>query len=433
MSNNDPPAWLPGMFPANRELSRIAEEMHQVTTVFRETEKLRGVAGTIERINDVYGKMALTPGVQALMQQQDMVTRQLKMLENSGIFERVSRIQAQQDAMMARINISLPAGFLARQHEMVSPFAGYQDQVSAIMGKLRAQMLPATMAAERFASEIQHLQEPLGLVGQRVREISERLAAINQPWSLPGSERASIVATLHLANYSDFTRTLPAFSRERFALADSEFGAFDRALPLAESFEDEEDGEAVYTDSGRSEALVAFPSESYDEVLSVTGWAFEMPQPDFIRPDGTILARSPIDPHDHFLISMVEGHLRQAIYAALVTAGGIAAVSRLFGNKIADWERKRDQAVARGEPELHLIYYADFMEMADVILNKELWASSFKSVFRHKDRLRISLERVHALRISSAHSRPLTRTGRLRLWVEAREIFEALGIAPDGH
>jgi hypothetical protein len=431
VSVNDPSKRLPATFLANREFHRIAEEMQKSTSLIRDTEKLRGVVETAERINEAYRKMALSPGIQTLIKQHETASAQLKILQKSGIFEKVSRIQAQQEAMMVRINRALPPAFLARQHEIFSPLSGYQTQISAIMEKLRIQTLPSTLAAQRFASEMQHLQDPRGAVSERVRDISERLASITSPWVLPGSERASVVASLHLAKYSDFARELPAFSKERFALTNSEFGAFDRALLLAESFEDEEDGEAVYTDSGRTEALVAFPSESYDDVLAVTGWAFEIPQPDFIRPDGTILARSPIDPRDHYLISMIEAHLRRAIYAALVTAGGATAVSRLFGNKIPDWERKRDDALRRGEPELHLIYYADFMEMADIILNNELWTSTFKSLFRHKDRLRITLERVHALRIPSSHSRPLTRTGRLRLWAEAREILEALGIAPN--
>lgn len=431
MSANDPSGRLPANFLANRELSRIADEMQKSTFLLRETEKLRGVVNTVEGINGAYRKMALTPGVQALIKHQETASAYLRTLEKNGVFAKIAEIHAQQEAMMARINRILPPAFLARHHEIFSPFTKYENQVSAIMEKLRGQTLPSAMAAQRFASEMKHLQEPLGMVRHRVEEISERVAALTTPWSLPGSERASVVASLHLAKFSDFSRELPAFSKERFALADSEFGAFDRALPLAESLEDEEDGEAVYTDGGRAEALVAFPSESYDDLLTVTGWAFEIPQPAFIRPDGTPLPASLFDPRDHYLISMIEAHLRQAICAALVTAGGASAMSRLFGNKIGDWEVKRDDALRRGEPELHLIYYANFMEMADIILNNELWTSTFKSIFRHKDRLRITLERVHALRLPSSHSRPLTRTGRLRLWAEAREILEALGVAPN--
>ncbi len=85
------------------------------------------------------------------------------------------------------------------------------------------------------------------------------------------------------------------------------------------------------------------------------------------------------------------------------------------------------------EAQLHLIYYADFMEMAEIVSNKELWESTFKAVFRHKERFRLAIQRLHGLRIQSSHSRPLTRTRRLRLLAEAMELFEAIEVMPTKH
>ena len=136
---------------------------------------------------------------------------------------------------------------------------------------------------------------------------------------------------------------------------------------------------------------------------------------------------------NHYIISMIESHLKAIIAATLLATGDFAAICRLFGNRIPDWERKRDDALRKDEQELHLIYYADFMEIADIVLNKELWESTFKAVFRNKDRFRMTIERLHSLRIPTSHSRPLTRTGKLRLWAEAVELFEAIGVITTSH
>ena len=139
------------------------------------------------------------------------------------------------------------------------------------------------------------------------------------------------------------------------------------------------------------------------------------------------------DPYDHHIINLVEGHLRQAIYTAIITVGGDQALTRLFSQYLPKWKEKQVVAVLRGEPPLHLIYYADFIELMEVILNKELWASHFKAIFVSRDWFRVSMERLHTIRIPTSHSRPVTKTRRLRLLVEAGEIFEALGLISRPH
>jgi hypothetical protein len=364
----------------------------------------------------------------------DSIFGNFRHLEDLGGASYLRKFRAQNDALMNQITGSLSAGFLARQHELLDPFSKMNSSIVELSKSLRSpnfhEFVPQSASV---AEQVARAAEPYNIVSRQAEEIAKQLAGITKPWSTFGYETASIAAALRLSQLASFNRELPAFSKDRAKLKAIEFGQFDKAMPVAEGLEDQNEAEILYTEAGRNPALVAFPVDAYDEVLAATGWALDIKPPDFIRPDGTLLTQAIIDPNDHYLISMIESHLKARIATTLIAAGGMSAVKRLFGNRLPDWERKRDDAQQKREPELHLIYYADFMEMAEIVSNKELWESTFKFVFRHKERFRIAIERLHALRIATSHSRPLTQTGKLRLLAEAIDLFEAMGVIPAKH
>lgn len=394
------------------------------STLQRELALASGASRNLALHKDMFGTLAL----------RDSILGNFRNLEDLGGASYLRKIHSQHEDMMKQLTGSLSVGFLARQKELLDPFSGMRLQVEALAKSLQGPDFRELMPQYTTITEqIARMSEPLHMASKQARELAEQLGGISKPWSTLGNETASIAAAMRLSQLATFSRELPAFSKQRTALKTIEFGQFDRVRPIAEALDDEDEGETVYTEAGRNPALVAFPSEGFSEVLSATGWVFDIKPPEFIRPDGTPLAQAIIDPHDHFIINMIEGHLKAMIAATLIAAGGMAAISRLFGNRLPDWERKRDDALRKNEPELHLIYYAEFMEMGEIVLNKELWDSTFKTVFRNKDRFRMAIERLHGLRIPTSHSRPLTRTGKLRLMAEALELFEAIGVIPTVH
>lgn len=260
-----------------------------------------------------------------------------------------------------------------------------------------------------------------------LQTFSSRIAEIAKPWAVLNDPSASVAAALQLSQFSYLSRTLPAFSIEKMSLIDREFGAFDASFLNAETAESINEAESIYTDGGRNESLVAFPSESYEDVLDATGWVFEVPQPDIIRADGTVMPNANIEPHDHFIISMVEAHLRVLIIQTLATLGGISALHSTFKPSLEKWIEKQAIAVAKGDEALHPIYFSDFMDLHDIIINGKFWGS-FSTIFKNKDIFSLSMRRLHGIRLQTGHSRPLSMTARLRLLTEGIEIFAALGI-----
>lgn len=411
------------------KMARIIEQSSVPDNIGRAVLESTSLQRELARASDGYRNLITLKDMLGEFGLRDKMLGTFKQFEDGGGIGYLGKIHLQHEAMMKGLTGSLSAAFLARQDALTLSFVGMDTQFEALTkslyGSNLASMLPRYASISDEVTRISGLQH---LASMRARELTESLAGITKPWSTIGNEIASIAAAMRLSQFEAFSRELPAFSKERSALKTIEFGQFQRVMPIAEALDDEEEGEEVYTEAGRNAALVAFPSVSYDEVLSATGWTIDIKAPEFIRPDGTSLSQAVIYPHHHYLISMVESHVKQRIAVALIAAGGMAALKRLFGKYLTAWERKRDEAISKGEPELHLIYYAEFMEIAEIVLNKELWASTFKAVFRNQDRFRMAITLLHGLRIQTAHSRPLTRSGKLRLLTEASELFEAMGV-----
>jgi hypothetical protein len=419
---------------AGTDVSRIIEQTILPDSVGRAVLGSRALQRELALASEGRSNLAFHKDLFGTAAMRDSVLGTFRHLEDLGGASYLRKVHLQHEELMKHFTGSLSVGLLARQKELLGPFSGMRAQMDELAKSLRGPDFRELMPEyHSITSQIARMAEPYNMASKQARELSEQLGGITKPWSTFGNETASIAAAMRLSQLATFSRELPAFSKDRATLKAIEFGGFDQVMPVAEALEDEDEGETVYTEAGRNPALVAFPSDGYGEILTATGWVFDIKPPEFIRPDGTPLAQAIINSHDHFIINMIEGHLKAQIAASLIAAGGTAAISRLFGNRIPDWERKRDDALRKGEAELHLIYYADFMEIAEIVSNKELWESTFRAVFRHKERFRMAIERLHGLRIPTSHSRPLTRTGRLRLLAEAIELFEAIGVMPTKH
>lgn len=411
----------------------ISKPIRSTNALGREVLASRQLQDTLAALSPSYRNLTASNVFATTMAARELSLSHTALFQQNGVSEVMKRVSEQHSAMMKTLQGSLGLGLTAK-HLTTNATSELQQSLALLTKSFQVPKFEYTSQVSR---EIERMMAgfkgAFSIPDLRMRSVAEELAKITKPWAALGNEKGSLAAAMGLAQFSELSGQLKVFSSDRLTLIDHEFGAFDTAFAVAEATDSEHDGEAVYTEAGRNEALVAFPSAGFDDVLAATGWAFDVPQPDFIRMDGTVVSSVRIDPHDHYLINMIEGHLRQIVYAAVVPAGGEAALKRLFGNRLPKWTEKQAEAVAKGEEPLHLIYYADFMELTEIILNKELWQASFAAVFLHRERFKITMERLHGFRLQTSHTRPLKKTGRLRLWVEAREIFEALGIAPRNH
>jgi hypothetical protein len=194
---------------------------------------------------------------------------------------------------------------------------------------------------------------------------------------------------------------------------------------------------SLYVERGLNTDLTDFPEEAFDESLALAGISREQPilvveygqlTSLFIDDDeNKALARTNVA-HDH--LQRFEFQLRKFIDRSLTKVVGANWPKQRLPNGVYDkWQFKKsnDQGKAVDWP---LIAYADFTEYADIICRSDNWKEAFEPVFKRKESVRESFQRMYAIRLAIAHARPITNADALFLYVEVKRLLDALPLVP---
>lgn len=249
-------------------------------------------------------------------------------------------------------------------------------------------------------------------------------------WASIAMPAVSVRALAELSAFTARVRSAAPDDEARVVEVAEQFGGYDEAFASAETAPNEDEREGVYTASGRNATLMAFPSRAYPSVLVAAGWVadFQPPPPPRLA-TGAPCDTAFHDPADGVTITAVEAHLRHFVDRTLTVRAGADWVRTLVPRDRSDvWRLRQEASVAKGNPALAPIHYADFQDLLDIIGRKDLWRDVFSIVFGPKPLFEATMTRLHAIRLELAHSRPLTNTARLRLEVEANAVFTALGV-----
>ena len=129
------------------------------------------------------------------------------------------------------------------------------------------------------------------------------------------------------------------------------------------------------------------------------------------------------------LLTNIEQHLRVTIEKNLTELSGSNWIrQRVPENMRKRWEQRQKEDRRTNRLVYSLIYYADFMDLVSIIIRRDNWREVFKSIFKSESEIQISLKRLHPIRKSIAHSRPLSKDDILTLASEANQILSALGV-----
>ena len=129
------------------------------------------------------------------------------------------------------------------------------------------------------------------------------------------------------------------------------------------------------------------------------------------------------------LLTNIEQHLRVTIEKNLTELSGSNWIRQRVPYDIRErWKQRQEEDRRKDRPVYGLIYYADFMDLASIIIRRDNWKEMFKSIFKSENEINISLKRLHPIRKSIAHSRPLSKDDILTLASEANQILSALGV-----
>ena len=135
------------------------------------------------------------------------------------------------------------------------------------------------------------------------------------------------------------------------------------------------------------------------------------------------------DPKHWFLLTQLEQRLRLLVEQKLEELAGPKWIKRRTSEAVRErWFRRQSDDRDSGRSVYLTIQYADFMDLADVIVQKNNWRDAFHQIFPDKAEIEVSLHRLHPIRKAIAHSRPLGRADVLTLISESNRIFGWLRI-----
>ncbi len=278
-----------------------------------------------------------------------------------------------------------------------------------------------------FAEKANALLEPirrLDKYAETSRRLTEKLEAIGKPWAYIEAPEYSVVGFAQLSRFGGLiTRAQPYDSYTRETVDEELGSAIDDVADYDSSVH-----EARYDAAGRNPALVAFPIETYPEVVTAAGLGLRIPAPPQPAPIENIepvwFDNEPQEP----TIRAVELHLRAFIVEQLSKAGPRWLRQKIPPALRKEWEERRETDRNLRRPVFELIHYADLGHLEQIIVEGANWRDTFKPFFREPAMIITSFRRLTPIRNASAHNRPLTQSDLLTVAAEAVCLLRAMGV-----
>ncbi|WP_179381738.1 Swt1 family HEPN domain-containing protein [Jannaschia marina] len=273
------------------------------------------------------------------------------------------------------------------------------------------------------AQAVHPLQEHFQRIETWQTSLADRMAQLGTPWAIEDHLGVSIVGFARIARLHDISGMAEPFNPAVVEVFAEELGE-----PVAfDEHQSPDDREAAQIDAGLNAEIVAFPQETYPEVLFSAGFELRIEAVAPVRTDGGEVGR--YDPQHAGLLGEIENRLRALIETELQRIEGEAWLRRrVHGDLRRKWQdRKTAEHEQRGDS-FPILYYADFMELMHIICEGRNWKEAFQRFFVSKEDFQVSMQRLAPVRNTIGHNRPLVRSDQLILLAEGTRILRALGI-----
>ena len=311
---------------------------------------------------------------------------------------------------------------------------GQLMQSSVTLGKAVrcANFQPMVDAIESLSAEISGAVEPFHAAFKTLSawgaSLSVRMKAIEDQWVIPDLPAISVMGFARMARLSDAVRDAKPYSDTVSSLVAGELGR---------GYEDGAIHSVVQRDKAAIEAglmpeLIAFPPETYPEVVAAAGFEIRVTPTPLPRVDESKDGGIGYHPEYRILFNELEQQLRRFVGIAMLDHIGPQWIKRGVPNDIRQrWQDRKERELGAGRAVYDLIQYSDFMDLLAIICMRGNWQGVFKAVFRNKEEVMVSFRRLVPVRNAIAHSRPLGRADLLTLHSEATRFFSAINEGSD--
>lgn len=294
---------------------------------------------------------------------------------------------------------------------------------------IRPELRALTGLSEAAAAIVRPFQGLTWSDAAWARRLDLGMRSIPAAWAAEGDAEGSAEAFARLSRFADVTRKARPYADETTLIVMDELGSV-TASP--EAIETEAEREARYDAAGREMALVAFPAPSYGEVLVAAGFSVVFPPAPVPAIEAGPDEPVSFNPRIRDILTSLEGHLRLFIAERLKDLEGHLWVKRRVPEAVRGrWGELRTASESLGRPVFPLIYYANFMDLAEIIVSRTNWDQAFGGAFLTKEAVSLSMARLYGLRNDMAHGRPTTISDDLIVMTEATFLFRALGLPVD--
>lgn len=358
--------------------------------------------------------------------------RAVRELQKSGVLDDLTRAAQSQRALVDSLNspswvrmqseMSELARVISQSPSLTGAVAVNADLARCIT-KITVPVLPdlanTTEMTRALSESLQPFQSDVSGWSKRLQE---QISLLREPWALAGIESVSVAGFARISNLSSYAHLQSPFGVEAAAYYRDQLFTPDDELAGEPA---EKDDAAV--EAGLNPELIAFYPSEYSHVLTAAGFSVSFSRVRVPVSEGRENRGEAYNPAHDALLKQVEILLRQLIEQSLRSLSGDAWIKqRVPGQMKKKWSETHKYEHEKTGNSYDLIQYADFMDLADLICQTNNWNEAFSHLFVSREDFRISMARLHPIRKSLAHARPLARSEVLLLVSEASRILTVL-------
>ena len=259
------------------------------------------------------------------------------------------------------------------------------------------------------------------------------LEAITTPWLHREEEARSVTAILELQGMGNVLRTMKGFDPEFTAALRLDLGDWRDKITFPESvFIDPVARTDFYVNRGFNTSLTDFPDTAFHKGLGIArldGASLDLE----LRGSAALHSTDLKEETDlqrtnkcHDRLQRFERRLRQFIDEKMTSHYGPNwPKKRLAPELYEKWKFKKERAERNGGM-LTVIEVADFTDYETIICRQDHWREIFETMFKKKESVRESLQRLQPIRLTVMHARVVTKEDELYLVAEIMRVLSAI-------
>lgn len=311
--------------------------------------------------------------------------------------------------------------------ETIAAIRQFDQNLKALAPAINGTILPVAEHLQSFleaaARAVSPLNEQFAKLEDWQSSLTHRMTTLVTPWALESHLGVSVVGFARIARLHDVSVGASPFEPATNEILNEELG---RPVPY-DTEAGPADRESAMIDAGLNPEIIAFPAHAYPAVLFSVGFELRIDRITPVDSDGGDNSGS-FHPQHADLFGQVENRLRRLVETELRKLAGDGWQRRIHGDIRKKWQdRKTKDHDQRGDS-YSLLFYADFMDLAEVICQGDNWKDAFGRFFISKQDFQTSMQRLIPVRNAIGHNRPLVRADQITLLSESFRFLNALGV-----